>query len=221
MLRGVLLAVAVLVLAQNRGCLEDSVPNGSQEPDSGPQSGEPFTYPGDPTKPRVRMDTSFGTVVVELYPDDSPITVDNFLQYVADEHYDDSIFHRLVQEGFVQVIQGGGYDAGLNRLETEDPIENESNNGLSNLRGTIAMARTTAPDSATDQFYINTTDNAVFDFNFETRAPGYAVFGHVVYGIDVVDLIRQQPTENRGGGFAEIPAETIYILRMRELGPDE
>jgi cyclophilin family peptidyl-prolyl cis-trans isomerase len=160
-------------------------------------------------------------MVVQLYPEESPITVDNFLMYVNDGHYDGTLFHRVVDDGTIGVVQGGGYDSSLDRLETEDPIVNESNNGLQNLRGTIAMARTSQANSATDQFYFNTTDNPTLDFNFQTRTQGYAVFGEIVFGLDVLDVIRQQPTENRGSGFADIPVDDIFILRARELSPDE
>ena len=166
----------------------------------------------------ITIKTNHGDIGVELFDDKAPISCENFRQYITDGHFNGTIFHRVIPNF---MIQGGGMDKSMSQKPTRDPIKNEAHNGLGNVRGTIAMARTTAVDSATDQFYINVMDNPFFDFNFETRTYGYAVFGEVVYGMDVVDLIRQQPTENRGGGFSEIPIETIFILRARELGPDE
>jgi cyclophilin family peptidyl-prolyl cis-trans isomerase len=133
----------------------------------------------------VMFETNFGDITMELYPDEVPVTVANFLNYVNDGFYDGLIFHRVIA-GFV--IQGGGYDQDLNHIApTYPPIVNESSNGLSNLRGTIGMARTVEPDSATSQFYINHADNQLLDYG-DTHA-GYCVFGRVIEGMNVVDII--------------------------------
>src|SRR5215831_1629089 len=141
----------------------------------------------------VVMETSLGTIKLELFPDKSPITVKNFLGYVDDKFYDGTIFHRVISNF---MIQGGGFESGLKEKGTKAPIKNESTNGVSNERGTIAMARTGDPDSATAQFYINVEDNNGKG-KFKQRnldsvrgMPGYAVFGKVIDGMDVVDKIR-------------------------------
>src|ERR1051325_5837141 len=126
--------------------------------------------------PRVVVETSAGKIVVELYADKAPMTVKNFLQYVNDKHYDGTIFHRVIKDF---MIQGGGMEPGLKEKKTRDPIKNESDNGLSNERGTIAMARTAVPDSATAQFFINVKDNNFLDRAKARDKVGYAVFGKV------------------------------------------
>jgi peptidyl-prolyl cis-trans isomerase B (cyclophilin B) len=136
--------------------------------------------------PRVTLDTTKGKIVIELSPDKAPKTVDNFLKYVKAGHYDGTVFHRVIA-GFM--IQGGGYEAGGTERPTRPPIENESNNGLQNSRGTIAMARTSDPHSATSQFYISVVDNRSLDYSSAPQRWGYAVFGKVVEGMDVVDAI--------------------------------
>lgn len=161
--------------------------------------------------PRVRMETTFGTIVIELYEDEAPITVENFLRYVDEGFYSNTLFHRVIP-GFV--IQGGGYTVGLNEKETHDPIVNESDNGLKNLRGTIAMARTNDPDSATSQFYFNLADNAHLD-RTETNA-GYAVFGRVFEGLDVLDRIAAVETTSRSG-FDDVPVQDILIRSVTRI----
>jgi peptidyl-prolyl cis-trans isomerase B (cyclophilin B) len=136
--------------------------------------------------PRVTLDTTKGKIVIELYPDKAPKTVDNFLKYVKEGHYDGTVFHRVIA-GFM--IQGGGYEASGAERPTRPPIENESNNELKNARGTIAMARTSDPHSATAQFYISVVDNRSLDYSSAPQRWGYAVFGKVVEGMDVVDAI--------------------------------
>jgi len=146
------------------------------------------------TAPRVKLETSLGDIVLELNRDKAPLTVDNFLGYVKKGHYDGTAFHRVI-ENFM--IQGGGFavtDGDYVQKPSGDPIKNESDNGLKNLRGSIAMARTSAPDSATAQFFINVKDNANLDY---PSMGGYAVFGKVVEGMDVVDKIRAVPTGAR------------------------
>ena len=164
--------------------------------------------------PRVQLATNMGNIVLELYPDKAPQTVANFLQYVHDGFYEGTIFHRVI-DGFM--IQGGGFTAEFEQKETREPIQNEANNGLKNTRGTVAMARTGDPHSATAQFFINVVDN---DFLNHT-APGeqgwgYCVFGQVVEGMDIVDKIRQTPTENRGP-FAGVPTTPVIIEKATTL----
>jgi len=159
----------------------------------------------DQAAPRVALETSKGEIVIKLAPDAAPATVDNFLHYVDDGFYAGTIFHRVIPDF---MIQGGGLDADLERRETRDPVVNESDNGLSNERGTIAMARTSDPDSATSQFFINLRDNARLDGG--GGQPGYTVFGRVIEGMAVVDAIARVPTRTRGGR-RNVPAETIVI----------
>jgi cyclophilin family peptidyl-prolyl cis-trans isomerase len=141
--------------------------------------------------PIVLISTSMGDIKVELDPDKAPITVKNFLSYVDDKHYDNTLFHRVIS-GFM--IQGGGYEPGGKEKQRRGPIKNESANGLSNQRGTIAMARTSAPNSATAQFFINVADNLRLDRANSPDRVGYCVFGKVIDGMDVVDEIRKVPT---------------------------
>jgi cyclophilin family peptidyl-prolyl cis-trans isomerase len=169
--------------------------------------------------PIVVMETSKGTVKIELFADKSPITVKNFLSYVDDKFYDNTIFHRVIASF---MIQGGGFEPGVVEKEkTKPPIKNESANGVSNERGTIAMARTGDPDSATAQFYINVKDNKNLDA--VRGRTGYAVFGKVIEGMDVVDKIRDVETTTKvatvAGGkkspFPDVPAEDVVIKSIR------
>lgn len=161
----------------------------------------------------VRIATSKGDIVLSLAPEAAPATVANFLQYAEDGHYDRTIFHRVVK-GFV--IQGGGYSRYFNERSTRDPIPYEGDNGLKNVRGTIAMARTNRPDSAAAQWFINLKDNPKLDHRVTDLGPiyGYAVFGEVVDGMDVVDAIGATPTGPGGPFDAEAPIEAIVINRI-------
>jgi cyclophilin family peptidyl-prolyl cis-trans isomerase len=161
--------------------------------------------------PIVVMETNMGTITIELYEDKAPITVKNFLQYVDDKHYDGTIFHRVI-DGFM--IQGGGYEPGMKERKTRPPIKNESANGLSNLRGTIAMARTPDPDSATAQFFINVKDNTFLDRANAQDKVGYCVFGRVIEGMDVVDKIKAVKTTRRGP-HNDVPEKDVIILSVR------
>jgi cyclophilin family peptidyl-prolyl cis-trans isomerase len=161
--------------------------------------------------PVVIMDTSLGTIKIELYPDKAPITVKNFLGYVDDKFYDGTIFHRVIPDF---MIQGGGMEPGLKEKKTKDPIKNESDNGLENKRGTIAMARTNRPDSATSQFFINVKDNAFLDRANSRDRVGYCVFGKVIDGMDVVDKIKAVETGNRGG-HQNVPTQDVVIKSVR------
>lgn len=159
--------------------------------------------------PRVRLETTAGDIVVELFPDKAPKTVENFLEYVDGGFYDGTVFHRVI-EGFM--IQGGGFTPDYQRKETRAPIENEGDNGLANERGTIAMARTGDPHSATSQFFINTVDNISLDFRAKSaRGWGYAVFGRVVEGMDTVDRIESVSTHTADMGLRNVPTEPIVI----------
>ena len=168
--------------------------------------------------PQVRLETSAGPVTVELYEDKAPQTVANFLKYVDDGFYDGTQFHRVIR-GFM--IQGGGFDQSGQRKATRSPIQNEADNGLSNERGTLAMARTGNPHSATAQFFINLVDNDNLDFSGKNaRGWGYAVFGKVTDGMPVVDNIaRERTTSQRLNGMLarDVPQVPILITRAYRL----
>ena len=158
----------------------------------------------------VEMQTSAGTMRIELDAERAPLTVSNFLDYVRNGHYDGTIFHRVIK-GFM--LQGGGFDADMKQKPTAAPIRNEANNGLKNKRYSLAMARTSAPHSASSQFFINTVDNGFLDFTAESaQGWGYAVFGRVVDGTEVVDVIEKVRTGNKAG-HADVPLETVTIVR--------
>ena len=165
--------------------------------------------------PRVSIETNYGNIVIELYPGKSPQTVSNFLAYVEDGHYTDTVFHRVIK-GFM--IQGGGYDQDYKLKPTKPPIKNEADNGLSNLRGTIAMARTNVPDSATSQFFINTVDNSRLDFKYAAGSGwGYCVFGKVVSGMNVVNEIASVPTGPAGPFPQNAPQGQVIIEKVTLL----
>lgn len=156
--------------------------------------------------PRVKLATSAGDIVVELAPDKAPKTVENFLQYVRDKHYDGTVFHRVI-DGFM--IQGGGFTPELKQKPTRAPVPLEASNGLKNDKYTIAMARTSSPNSATSQFFINVKDNAMLNAP-NPDGHGYTVFGKVVTGTEVVDKIRAVRTGNKGG-MQDVPLESVTI----------
>jgi peptidyl-prolyl cis-trans isomerase A (cyclophilin A)/peptidyl-prolyl cis-trans isomerase B (cyclophilin B) len=159
--------------------------------------------------PRVTLQTSAGAITLELYPDKAPKTVANFLAYVQDGFYAGTVFHRVIA-GFM--IQGGGFDRQLQQKDTREPVPNEAANGLKNEVGTIAMARTSDPDSATAQFFINVADNAFLDFRAPTRRGfGYCVFGKVVAGMDVVERIAASVTGPRGPFSQDVPNPLVGI----------
>lgn len=166
---------------------------------------------------KVVMQTSLGRIVLELDAAKAPVSVANFLRYVDAGFYDGTLFHRVIP-GFM--IQGGGFTSNLKKKPGFEPIHNEAGNGLRNLRGTIAMARTSAVDSATSEFFINVVDNAFLDHRDETSAGyGYAVFGRVVEGMDVVDRIVSVKTEQRNMVFANLPLENVSIDSLRRENP--
>ena len=189
-------------------------------PAPAPAAGATATPPASGAAPAyVKMTTSKGDMIIELDRAKAPVTVDNFLAYVKKGQYDGTVFHRVIKDF---MIQGGGFDKTLTEKPTGAPIKNEGTNGLSNARGTIAMARTMDPNSATAQFYINVVDNKMLD----TRPgrPGYAVFGKVVDGMSVADAIRMVPTgqkmaNTRGGQgpMGDVPTETIEIIQVVEI----
>ncbi len=157
--------------------------------------------------PVVVIETNMGTIKVELFEDKAPLTVKNFLQYVEDKHYDGLIFHRVIEKF---MIQGGGMEPNGTQRKTKDPIKNESGNGLSNARGTIAMARTAVPDSATSQFFINVVDNEFLDKKNANDGVGYCVFGRVIEGMDVVDKIKGVKTAR------DKPVEDVVIKSIKK-----
>ena len=158
---------------------------------------------------QVRLATTMGDIVVVLEPQKAPRTVANFLQYVKDKHYDGTVFHRVI-DGFM--IQGGGMTPTLESRPTRAPIALEARTGLRNLKYTLAMARTAAPDSATAQFFINVADNAFLDADQARDGQGYAVFGRVIAGTEVVDRIKAVPT-GRQGPYSDVPLTPVQILK--------
>ncbi len=165
--------------------------------------------------PKVKMETSKGTMIIELYPDKAPVSVENFLSYVNSGAYDGTIFHRVIK-GFMN--QGGGFTPDYKKTDTKDPIKNEADNGLKNLEFTVAMARTGQPHSATNQFFINTNDNHALDHTGKSmRGWGYTVFGKVIEGQNIVGTISRAAT-GPGGPFAkDAPRTQIVITKVTEI----
>jgi cyclophilin family peptidyl-prolyl cis-trans isomerase len=173
------------------------------------------SYAADGAKPRVKIETSKGVIVAELYPQAAPKTVANIIQYVKDGFYDGTIFHRVIKSF---MIQGGGFTKDMQEKQTRPPVANEADNGLKNEAGTLAMARTGDPHSATAQFFINAKDNAFL--NFRSKDPdgwGYCVFGKVVSGMNVVSAIENEPTGNKGM-FQDVPLTPVVITKMSMEG---
>ena len=167
---------------------------------------------------KVQLATTLGPITVELDPEKAPKTVENFISYVESGHYDGTIFHRVIEDF---MIQGGGMDSEMNTKPTNAPVKNEANNGLKNEYGTIAMARTADPHSASAQFFINTSDNGFLDFTAETQDGwGYCVFGKVIEGIEVVNNIEEKPTTTKNG-HQDVPEEVITIEKAEMLAEDE
>ena len=164
--------------------------------------------------PQVDIKTSAGTIRIELYPAKAPKTVENFLQYVKDGHYNGMVFHRVI-DGFM--IQGGGYDERYREKKTRAPIPLESKNGLKNEVGTLAMARTSDPNSATAQFFINVNNNEFLNYPGQD-GNGYAVFGRVVSGLDVVNKIAKSPTGPGGPFRSDVPKSPVVIQSMAVVG---
>jgi cyclophilin family peptidyl-prolyl cis-trans isomerase len=214
--------LAAMGLMLTIGCGGGSPPPPAEEPaepapaPSAPPAEEPASTAPAPTgtNPMVEMRTSMGTMKIELYPDKAPKTTENFLQYAREGFYDGTVFHRVIS-GFM--IQGGGFTPDMSEKETRPPIENEASNGLKNVRGSISMARTGDPHSASAQFFINTVDNPGLDFTAETvQGFGYAVFGQVVEGLETLDAIRKVSTGSRGG-HDDVPMDPVVIESVRVL----
>jgi peptidyl-prolyl cis-trans isomerase B (cyclophilin B) len=182
-------------------------------------SASPASEPPKPataaTNPRVELETNKGKIVLELDAAKAPKTVANFLEYVKSGHYDGTIFHRVIA-GFM--VQGGGFDTRMEQKPTRPPIENEADNGLKNSRGTVAMARTSDPHSASSQFFVNLVDNAFLNFKSKNaQGWGYTVFGRVVEGMDVVDAIAKIKTGPRGPFGSDVPNEGVQIIKATVL----
>jgi len=164
------------------------------------------------TDPMIHLKTNHGTIVIELYPDKAPKTVENFLAYARDKFYDGTVFHRVIDKF---VIQGGGFGPGMTQKLTRAPIENEANNGLRNTRGTVAMARASDPHSATSQFFINVSDNDFLNYTAPTPAGwGYCVFGRVVDGMHVVDQIKGVVTGSKLG-HKDVPLSDVLVEKVQ------
>ncbi len=206
-------AVFVLALAASAGAQGEAAKPATPE--------APSAVPAVEKVVNVRMKTSFGDIVLELNGEKAPITVANFLKYVEKGFYEGTVFHRIMPNF---MIQGGGYDKDLNeKAGTDAPIKNEGSNGLSNDRGTISMARTAYPDSATAQFFINVVDNTFLNFGGQQQnAAGYAVFGKVIGGMAVVDAIKDVPTRNEPKiGGQPAPPQPIVIEKVERIGADK
>ncbi|GAP65714.1 peptidyl-prolyl cis-trans isomerase (rotamase) -cyclophilin family [Mizugakiibacter sediminis] len=186
-------------------------------PASTPPATKPAVEASAPEHPRVLLRTSMGDITVELFPDRAPKTVANFLQYVRDGFYDGTVFHRVIK-GYL--VQGGIFTRDLTQKRTRAPIASEADNGLSNLRGTIAAARGADPNSATAQFFINVVDNPRLDYvsNQSGLTWGFAVFGKVVAGMDVVDRIQDLPTAPQGPFAGDVP-RPLVVIEKAELLP--
>ena len=184
-----------------------------------PVEAPPLQVPAEtpaPGNPVVAISTSLGEVTLELFKDRAPVSVENFLRYVSEGFYEGTVFHR-VKKGFM--IQGGGYTADLTEKPTHPPVQNEATNGLRNLRGTLAMARRVALRSATSQFYINVADNRMLDHTgYSPDEFGYAVFGRVLTGMDVVDRIAAVPSRT-AGEMEDVPVEPVIIKSVRVVKP--
>ncbi len=164
----------------------------------------------------VKFTTSMGDILIELYPDEAPISVDNFVKYVESGFYDGTIFHRVIPDF---VVQGGGMLPGMQQKSTREGIKNEADNGLNNLAGTLSMARTNDPNSATSQFFINLKNNDFLDHRDKTlNGWGYAVFGKIVEGMDVVDKMASAKTTSFGP-YSDVPAEDIVLIKA-EVVPE-
>lgn len=165
--------------------------------------------------PKVKMETSKGTIIIELYPEKAPKSVANFLSYVNAGAYDGTIFHRVIKD-FMN--QGGGFTQDYKKVETKEPITNEADNGLKNLKYTIAMARTNEPHSATNQFFINTSDNAFLDHTQKSmRGWGYTVFGKIIDGENVAGAISRVATGQGGPFTKDVPRSAIIIKKVTEI----
>jgi len=208
-------ALAAQALMVTIGCGGGSPPPPAEEPAPAEEKPAAETAPAPTgTNPMVEMRTSLGTMKIELYPEKAPKTVENFVRYAGERFYDGTVFHRVIS-GFM--IQGGGFTPDMSEKETRAPIANEASNGLKNVRGSLAMARTGDPHSASSQFFINTVDNPFLDFTAETvQGYGYAVFGQVVEGLETLDAIKKVSTGSRDG-YDDVPVDPVVIESVRIL----
>ncbi len=204
---------ASMLLAAVAGAADPTPAGGSQPAAKAPEAGEKVT-PQTGKNPVVVIQTSMGDIEAELFADKAPVTVENFLSYARSGHYDGTIFHRVIP-GFM--IQGGGMTPDLTQKPTRPPIKNEADNGLKNETGTLAMARTSVVDSATSQFFINVKDNAFLDHKSKTpQGYGYAVFGKVIKGMDVVHKIENVETTSKGM-HQDVPVKPVVIEKVTEV----
>lgn len=201
-----LVGLNILLVAALVGCEK------KQEAEQNNSSTETTQGEATVNNPLVKVDTNLGSFVIELDEQKAPITVKNFLNYVNEGYYSETLFHRVIP-GFM--VQGGGFTTDFVQKTTKAPIQNEANNGLHNLRGTVAMARTSDPNSASAQFFINVADNSFLDYTSPTpQGWGYAVFGRVVEGMDIVDAISKQKTGTRAG-HADVPTNNVVIQSIQ------
>jgi cyclophilin family peptidyl-prolyl cis-trans isomerase len=211
MFRSVLIAVAAALVAPFALAQQPAPAKPSAKPAAKVAAPAKATdMAATPANPKAILHTSMGDITIELYPDKAPKTVDNFEQYVKDGFYNGTVFHRVIPNF---MIQGGGWTRELQRKRTRAPIRNEANNGLSNLKYTVAMARTQDPHSAAAEFFINVADNKRLDFTADTNSLtwGYCVFGKVVEGQDVIDKIKAVPTGPQGPLQSDVPTTPIVI----------
>ena len=171
------------------------------------------SLPASAANPQVELKTNLGNITVELYPDKAPKTVENFLGYVKEGYYNGTIFHRVIPRF---MIQGGGFDKSLKQKPARQPVQNEAANGLKNEAGTVAMARTSDPHSASSQFFVNVANNSFLNYTAPTtQGYGYTVFGRVTKGMDVVNKIAATPTGSGGMFPADVPREAVVIEEAR------
>ena len=208
------LSVASLVCLLAMLAPAAAAPKKSPKPAARPKSVSTATATAPAANPRVALETNKGRIVIELYADKAPKSAKNFLDYVKAGHYNNTIFHRVIP-GFM--IQGGGFTPAMTEKPTKGPIQNEADNRVLNQRGTLAMARTGDPNSATAQFFINLANNGFLNFTGKTPSGwGYAVFGNVVEGMDVVDAIAQVPTATKGM-YENVPTQPVVIQKVTVL----
>jgi peptidyl-prolyl cis-trans isomerase A (cyclophilin A) len=190
-------------------------PVSDPEPDKPEEKPKETPVPEAPKNPVVEMTTSMGTITIELFEKEAPLTVANFLKYTDEKFYDGTIFHRIIP---TFMIQGGGFEPGMKKKSTHAQIKNEASGGLKNDRGTLAMARTGIVDSATAQFFINVKDNAALDHrDTSQRGFGYCVFGKVIEGMDVVDKIKVVPTRALNVQVRDVPVKDVVIKTVRRV----
>lgn len=211
MLKHLFCALALLAPLTLAAAPASTTGKANLKPSAQPAKQAPEETPAPAANPKVLLHTSMGDITLELYPDKAPKTVENFLRYVNEGFYDGTLFHRVINNF---MIQGGGWTQNLMHKRTHAPIRNEANNGLSNLRGTVAMARTRDPNSAAAEFFINVVDNKRLDYVGDANGTvswGYCVFGKVVSGMDTVDKIKAVDTGPQGPFQSDVPKTPVVI----------